>query len=187
MCIKIGDWQIIQFIDYEDEEWSYEHIYRHADGREAVVGPGGYCSDPDLSWLLEQRKRKKKQIARITIATSICLNAAWLPVGIQGLQQCLATGWIALVSVLGYAICCLGAYGIWNALMLPDYKNSWKGRAQMLLICGSMFAAGSGLIAIGSFTTITLGGIRAPLVLSSSVLGLAGSLAYRWRQMSLIT
>ena len=182
MCIKIGDWQIIQFIDYEDEEWSYEHIYRHADGREAVVGPGGYCSDPDLSWLLVQRKRKKKQIGRITIATSICLNAAWLPVGIQGLQQCLATGWIALVSVLGYAICCLGAYGIWNALMLPDYKNNWKGRAQMLLICGSLFAAGSGLIAIGSFSTITLGGLQISLVLASAMLGLAGSLAYRWRE-----
>ena len=182
MCLKIGDWEIIQFIDYEDEEWSYEHIYQHADGREAVVGPGGYCSDPDLSWLLEQRKRKKKQIARITIATSICLNAAWLPVGIQGLQQCLATGWIALVSVIGYAICCLGAYGIWNALMLPDYKNSWKGRAQMLLICGSMFAAGSGLITVGSFTAITLGGLQISLVLASAMLGLAGHLDYWWRK-----
>lgn len=127
-------------------------------------------------------EEEKKQIARITIATSICLNAAWLPVGIQGLQQCLATGWIALVSVIGYAICCLGAYGIWNALMLPDYKNSWKGRAQMLLICGSLFAAGSGLIAIGSFTTITVGALQISLVLASAMLGLAGSLAYGWRE-----
>ena len=127
-------------------------------------------------------EEEKKQIARITIATSICLNAAWLPVGIQGLQQCLATGWIALVSVIGYAICCLGAYGIWNALMLPDYKNNWKGRAQMLLICGSLFAAGSGLIAIGSFTTITVGALQISLVLASAMLGLAGSLAYGWRE-----
>ena len=182
MCLKIRDWEIIKFIDYDDEEWSYEHIYQHADGREAVVGPGGYCSDPDLSWLLHQRKRKKKQIARIKIATSICLNVAWVPVGIQGLQQCLATGWIALVSVLGYAICCLGAYGSWHALTLPDYKNSWKGRAKILLICGSLFAAGSGLITVGSFTAITLGGLQISLALASAMLGLVGHLAYRWRE-----
>ena len=187
MCFKIGDWEIIQFIDYEDEEWSYEHIYQHADGREAVVGPGGYCSDPDLSWLLHRHERKKKQMARIKIATSICLNAAWLPVLIQALKQCLATGWIAVVSVLGYAICCLGAYGSWHALIPPDYKNSWKGRVKILLICGSMFAAGSGLITVGNFTAITLGGIQVSLVLASTVLGLAGRIASRWCQMSLIT
>jgi len=50
------------------------------------------------------------------------------------------------------------------------------------LICGSMFSAGSGLITVGSFTAITLGGIRVPLVLASAVLGLAGILAYRWRE-----
>jgi len=180
MCLKIGDWEIIQFNDYEGEEWSYEHIYKHADGREAVVGPGGCCSDPDLSWLLHRHERKKKQMTRIKIATSICLNAAWLPVGIQGLQQCFASGWIALVSVLGYAICCLGAYGSWHALTTPDYKNSWGGRAKILMICGSMFAAGSGLITVGSFTAITLVGSRVHLVLASAALGLAGSLTYRW-------
>jgi hypothetical protein len=185
VCLKIGDWEIIQFIDYEDEEWSYEHIYRHADGREAVVGPGGYCSDPDLGWLLHRHEIKKKQMARIKIATSIFLNAAWLPVGIQGLQQCLATGLIALVSILGYAICCLGAYGSWHALFPPGYKNSWKGRAKILLICGSMYALGSGLIAVGSFTAIALAGIRVPLVLTSAVLGLAGRVANQWQQKSL--
>jgi hypothetical protein len=66
--------------------------------------------------------------------------------------------------------------------MLPDYKNSWKGRAQMLLICGSLFAAGSGLIAIGNFTAITLGGLQISLVLASAMLGLAGHLAYWWRE-----
>ena len=183
MCLKIGDWEIIQFIDYEDDEWSYEHIYKHADGREAVVGPGGYCSDPDLSWLFHRRERKKKQMARIKIATSICLNAAWIPVGIQGMQQCLVSGWIALVSVLGYAICCLGAYGGWYAMIPTDYKNSWKGRAKILTICGSLFAAGSALITVGSFTAITLGRTRVHLVLASAFLSLAGSLAYRWRKM----
>jgi hypothetical protein len=126
-------------------------------------------------------------MTRIKIATSICLNAAWLPVGIQGLQQCFASGWIALVSVLGYAICGLGAYGSWHALTTPDYKNSWGGRATILMICGSLFAAGSGLIAVGSFTAITLGALQISLVLASAMLGLAGRLAYRWREMSLIT
>jgi hypothetical protein len=137
--------------------------------------------------LTHRRERKKKQMARIKIATSICLKTAWLPVGIQGLQRCFVSGWIALVSVLGYANCCLGAYGSWHALMPPDYKNSWKGRVKILLICGSLFAAGSGLIAIGNFTAITLGGLQISLVLVSAMPGLAGRLAYRWREMSLIT
>jgi hypothetical protein len=179
MCFKIGDWEIIQLNDYADEEWSYEHIYRHSDGREAVVGPGGYCSDPDLSWLLHRRERKKKQMARIKIATSFCLNAAWLPIGIQGLQQCLASNWIALISLLGYAICCLGAYGSWHALISFENDKRWKERLKVLAICGSLFAAGSGLIAIGTFTTITLGGLQISLVLASATLGLAGRLAYR--------
>lgn len=48
------------------------------------------------------------------------------------------------------------------------------------MICGSMFAAGSGLITVGSFTAITLVGSRVHLVLASAALGLAGSLTYRW-------
>ena len=180
MCLKIGDWEIIQFIDYEDEDWSYEHIYKHADGREAVVGPGGYCSDPDLSWLLHGRERKKKQMARIKIATSICLNAAWLPVGIQGLQQFLVTGWIALTSLLGYAICCLGAFGSWYALISSDNDKKQKWQLIMLVTCSSLFVAGSGLIAIGGFAAISLGGVKVPLVLASAALGLAGSLSTRW-------
>jgi hypothetical protein len=187
MCFKIGDWEIIQFIDYEDEGWSYEHIYQHADGRQAVVGPGGYCSDPDLSWLLHQRARKEKQMARIKLATQIFLNAAWLPVGIQALQQCLASGLTPLVSVLGYAICCLSAYGGWRALIPPGHEKRWKDMAQMLVICGSLFLAGVGLIGIGSFTAITLGSLQMSLALASVVLGLAGCLACRWRQISLST
>ena len=180
--MKIGDWEIIQFNDYENDEWSYEHIYKHADGRVAIVGPGGYCSDPDLSWLLHRSERKIKQMARIKIAISICLNAVWLPVVIQGIQQCHDSGWIALASIIGYGICSLGSFGSLHALIFPDYKNSWKGRAKILMICVSMFVAGSGLVTVGGFTAITLGGTRVNLVLASAVLSLAGSLTYRWRQ-----
>ena len=185
MRFEIGDWHIIQFIDYDDAEWSYAHIYRHADGREAVVGPGGYCSDPDLSWLLHRRRRKKKQMARIAIATSICLNAAWLPVGIQGLQQCFTSGWIALVSIFGYAICCFSSFGSWNALILADSIKSWKESFKMLVICLPLYLAGAGLISFGGFTAITLGGLRIPLVLASALLSLGGSAGIRWRDSTI--
>ena len=57
--MKLGDWVLIKFLDYVDG--SSAHIYKHPDGREAIVGPGRYCSDPDLSWLMQKFARRKKR------------------------------------------------------------------------------------------------------------------------------
>ena len=56
-----GDWRIVMLIDGTDTEGkaTYQQIYQHQDGRKACVGPG-YCSDPDLEWLLLQKDRKNK-------------------------------------------------------------------------------------------------------------------------------
>ena len=55
---RTGDWQIVMYLDGVDAEGkkTYQHIYEHQDGRKAYVGPG-YCSDPDLEWILFQTER----------------------------------------------------------------------------------------------------------------------------------
>ena len=59
--MKTGDWRIVMRIDGTDTEGenTYQQIYQHQDGRKACVGPG-YCSDPDLEWLLLQKDIKIK-------------------------------------------------------------------------------------------------------------------------------
>ena len=59
--METGDWRIVMLIDGTDKEGkaTYQQIYQHQDGRKACVGPG-YCSDPDLEWLLLQKDRKIK-------------------------------------------------------------------------------------------------------------------------------
>ena len=54
-----GSLSYLDGVDSEGET-TYQHIYEHSDGRKAYVGPG-YCSDPDLEWILFKRNRKKKE------------------------------------------------------------------------------------------------------------------------------
>ena len=58
---RTGDWKIVMHADGVDSEGknTYQHIYQHKDGRKAYVGPG-YCSDPDLEWILFKRNRENK-------------------------------------------------------------------------------------------------------------------------------
>ncbi len=51
---SVGGWIPVADHDGFDEngEWTYWHEWRHLDGREAMVGPGGSCSDPELEELL---------------------------------------------------------------------------------------------------------------------------------------
>ena len=61
MCFEISDLQIIQFIDYGDEEWSCEHINRYADGLEAVVGPAGIVVILiSAGWCIDAGERRSK-------------------------------------------------------------------------------------------------------------------------------
>ena len=58
---RTGDWKIVMQADGVDSEGknTYQHIYQHKDGRKAYVGPG-YCSEPDLEWILFQKDRETK-------------------------------------------------------------------------------------------------------------------------------
>ena len=78
--METGDWRIVMFIDGTDTEGkaTYQQIYQHQDGRKACVGPG-FCSDPDLEWLLLQKDRKIKKFLRrrtVIITLRIVLREA---------------------------------------------------------------------------------------------------------------
>lgn len=175
----VGDWELIRLIDYTDPDEGYAHIYRHPDGREAVVGSGGYCSDPDLGWILNQYQRSMKRRARINGALSIALNAPWLLVVSQGLG---GFGGSALLSITGYGLCCLAAFGIWNALLLGPVHRGWKGRLQMVIACLPILGIGSLLIGSGPFAAVSLFQQRIPLRSLSLFLGLGGSLKQLWSE-----
>ena len=61
--MKAGGWRIIRFSDGTDAsgKLTYQHVYQHRDGRKAYVGPG-YCSDPDLEWILFLKNREGKGV-----------------------------------------------------------------------------------------------------------------------------
>jgi hypothetical protein len=56
---SVGGWIPVGDVDGIDEngEWTYWHEWRHLDGREAMVGPGGRCTDPELEELLNSEAR----------------------------------------------------------------------------------------------------------------------------------
>ena len=64
--MKAGNWRIVMFIDGTDKEGkaTYQQIYQHQEGRKACVSPG-YCSDPDLEWLLLQKERLRHGVKNI--------------------------------------------------------------------------------------------------------------------------
>ena len=89
--MKIGNWRVVMLIDGTDTEGkaTYQQIYQHKDGRKACVGPG-YCSDPDLEWLLLQKDRQikawnKKRTKKII--TRYVFSAVWIFILIQVFLQ----------------------------------------------------------------------------------------------------
>ncbi len=174
----INGWELIKLIDYVDPHWSYEHIYRHTDGREAVVGPGGYCSDPDLGWLLYKQERSLKREARVNVALSIALNAPWLLVTVQAIVN---SGWKALFTFAGYGICSFSAFGAWNALLLSTCHNGRAGRLNLLMVCCPLYLSGFLLISAGHSNMLQLATLQIPLLIASLTVGLLGSLKQMWR------
>ena len=171
----IGGWELVELIDFVDP-WSYEHIYRHADGREAVVGPDGYCSDPDLGWLLYKHEQSLKREARVNVALSIALNAPWLVITIQAIVN---SGWKAIFTFAGYGICSFSAFGGWNALLLSAGQNDRASRLNLLMVCCPLYLTGSLLISAGHSNMLHLATLQIPLLVVSLAIGLIGSLKQR--------
>ena len=102
-----GDWRIVMLIDGTDTEGkaTYQQIYQHQDGRKACVGPG-FCSDPDLEWLLLQKDRKikawnKKHTKRKKVSRNV-FTTVWIFILIKGVLAIPEHGAWVPFSVWGY-------------------------------------------------------------------------------------
>ena len=114
-----GDWRIVMLIDGTDTEGkaTYQHIYQHQDGRKACVGPG-FCSDPDLEWILFQKTRERKswrrrQTKRERISIFM-IFVAWSTILFQSVLTIPKNGAWFLFSLFGYWIIEMGSLGIFN-------------------------------------------------------------------------
>ncbi len=142
---RAGDWQIVMFEDGVDSKGraTFQHIYQHKDGRKAYVGPG-YCSDPDLEWILFQKNRETKEwnkrYAKRDKISSYIFAAAWLALLIQGVLSYQETGILVLLSILGYWITQAGGLGFFNNFRdLIIRKTSFHGERKianfLIVIC----------------------------------------------------
>jgi len=178
---SLGGWNLIELRDFDDPNWSYEYVYSHHDSRKAVVGPGGYCSDPDLGWLLCQRERRKKRQSQINAALSTALNAPMLLVAIQAIWT---SGLRGLPTIAGYAICSCAAFGSWNAILLRSVHDGFKGRLQILVLCIPLFILGGLLISHGQANQPKLSNAAFALLALSVTMGLLGSAKLTWLNRS---
>ena len=117
--METGNWRIVMFIDGTDTEGkaTYQHIYQHQDGRKACVGPG-FCSDPDLEWILFQKTRERKswrrrQTKRERISIFM-IFVAWSTILFQSVLTIPKNGAWFLFSLFGYWIIEIGSLGIFN-------------------------------------------------------------------------
>ena len=110
---RTGDWQIVMYLDGVDSEGetTYQHIYEHSDGRKAYVGPG-YCSDPDLEWILFKRNIENK-----------LWNSRQAKRGKISLYIFSAT-WLIILTQTGFAISSKGAWALLS-LLKPSFSLCW--------------------------------------------------------------
>ena len=111
-----SDWRIVMLIDGTDAsgKLTYQHVYQHSDGRKAYVGPG-YCSDPDLEWILFKRNRENKLLnrskAKREIISLYITSATWLIILSQAAFAITSKGVLVFLSLLGYWLTQLGGAG----------------------------------------------------------------------------
>lgn len=172
--MKFGDWVLIKFLDYDDG--SSAHIYKHPDGREAIVGPGRYCSDPDLGWLMQKFARREKKQSQINLILSIILNGPLLLVAIQAISE---SSWGGLLATAGYGMCSCSTFGGWNSLLIDPFDKNLKSRLELLIICISFFTIGVLFISLSSFKQLIIINVPVPLIAISLFVGLFGSIKLR--------
>ena len=142
--METGDWRIVMCIDGTDTDGkaTYQHIYQHQDGRKACVGPG-FCSDPDLEWLLLQKDRKikawnKKHTKRKKVSRHV-FTAGWIFILIQGVLAIPEHGAWVPFSVWGYGATQTFSFGLidgFRNLLISSPNNLCKPKDIFLNIFG---------------------------------------------------
>ena len=189
---ETGDWQILMYLEGIDSEGktTYQHIYEHKDGRKAYVGPG-YCSDPDLEWILFQTQRKRKarkmkntKKEKISFYT---ISAAWLTVIIQGAMRISGAGAWVFLSILGYWIIEIGSLGFFNnfkVLMSWNRHTQFEQKIIQLLIVSCFIILGKILIDFGKFDILSIFILQIPLAWFGCFMGLIKGAFQEWKCQS---
>ena len=186
---RTGDWQIVMYVDGVDSEGknTYQHIYQHKDGRKAYVGPG-YCSDPDLEWILFQKNREQKawnkRNAKREKISFYVSAAAWLALLIQGVSAYQENGILILLSILGYWITQVGGLGFFNnfrALIFrkPSFQSERKITNFFLIVCVIYF--GHWLIHIGQLHSLSILFLQIPVLWFGLFMGLVEGALQNWK------
>ena len=195
--METGDWRIVMFIDGTDTEGkaTYQQIYQHQDGRKACVSPG-YCSDPDLEWLLLQKDRKikawnKKHTKRKKI-TLYVFNAAWILILIQGVLAIPEHGAWVPFSVWGYGATQTFSFGLihgFRNLLIPSPKHQYKPKDISLNIIGCLIFLflSHWLIDIGRFKSLSILFVQLPLFWFGCFMGFIEELLKIWIDAELST
>ena len=191
MSIKrTGDWQIVMFVDGVDSKGraTYQHIYQHKDGRKAYVGPG-YCSDPDLEWILFQKDREtkawNKRYAKREKISFYVFAAAWLALLIQGVSSYQEKGILVLLSILGYWVTKAGGLGFFNNFRdLIIRKTSFHGERKianfLIVIC--VIYIGHWLIHIGQLHSLSILFLEIPVLWFGLFMGLVEGALQKWKE-----
>ena len=186
---KLSDWRIVMLIDGTDAsgKLTYQHVYQHRDGRKAYVGPG-YCSDPDLEWILfiKNRERKAWEITytrRGKIGFYINL-AASLIVLIQAALAFPEKGAWVILSILGYWATQFGGVGFFNNfrdLIIRSSKFRSEKKFLHFLIVSCFIFCGHLLIGFGRLHSISILFLQVPLLWFGLFMGMINGLVQKWK------
>lgn len=179
MSSRIGDWVVVELIDFAEPKGGYQHIYQHKDGRRAAVGPGGFCSDPELDQLLKNEKRIAKRDFYFDVALSILLNLPWAWIFFQAIAK---FGIKGLFAIAGYGLCSICAFGFWNSFGYFSRPRDLKSGVILLAFVMPLFAVGSCLLWLGQLTVVQVFGFQVQLIWLALVVGFLGSLKLRLRE-----
>tara|TARA_B100000700_G_scaffold259665_1_gene294617 strand:+ start:2006 stop:2602 length:597 start_codon:yes stop_codon:yes gene_type:complete len=191
---RTGNWKIVIFLDgvNSDGETTYQHIYEHRDGRKAYVGPG-YCSDPDLEWILFQRSRENKLLTRKKKREKLSLYiiyAAWLIILTQASIAIISKGAWVLFSLLGYWLTQFGGIGFFNnfrdlVIRSPKFQSEKKLLHFLIIIC--FIGSGHLLINFGRLHSISILFLQIPVLWFGLFMGMIEALLQKWKDLKFIT
>ena len=185
-----SDWRIVMLIDGTDAsgKLTYQHVYQHSDGRKAYVGPG-YCSDPDLEWILFKRNRENKlwnrrQAKRGKISLYI-VSAIWLIILSQAAFAITSKGVLVFLSVLGYWLTQLGGVGFFNnfrdLIIRSPNLQSEKKLLHFLIVIGFIYC-GHWLIHIGKLHSLSIVFLQIPLLWFGLFMGIVKATLDKWQK-----
>ena len=187
---RTGDWKIVMLLDGLDSEGktTYQHIYEHSDGRKAYVGPG-YCSDPDLEWILLKRSRENKfnkiRHAKREKISLYIISATWLILLTQAVFVITSKGAWVLFSLLGYWLTQFGGIGFFNNfrdLIIRSQKLQIERKLLHFVIVIGFVYCGHWLIYIGKLHSLSIIFLQIPLLWFGLFMGIVKATLDKWQK-----